>query len=310
MSDIKIALFGRFKITQDGDKIQGIQAGKVQELFGYLLVSRERPQSREVLSELLWGDEPPARSKKNLRQTLWRLQSVLKMNRNPSDPRLIIEDDWIQLNPAIAIWLDIAEFEQIFASVNGKRARELSLHNFDEIQRAINLYSGDLLEGWYQDWCIIERERLQRMHLMFLDKLVQYCEVHRDFDRGLAYGAEILRCDRAYERTHRQMMRLHFMAGDRTQALQQYQRCAAALREELDVEPSDRTKQLYEQIRSDTFAPPLFAAENTDAGTAQVISSLGGVLNRLARFSETLAEFEGQVQKEILALENTLSAQE
>jgi hypothetical protein len=29
------------------------------------------------------------------------------------------------------------------------------------LKDAVNLYCGDLLEGWYQDWCLFERERLQ-----------------------------------------------------------------------------------------------------------------------------------------------------
>ena len=44
------------------------------------------------------------------------------------------------------------------------------------------------------------------------------------FAEPLAYGARILHCDRARERTHRRLMRLHFLAGDRTAALRQYPR--------------------------------------------------------------------------------------
>ena len=157
--------------------------------------------------------------------------------------------------------MDTAEFEQVFDLVNHKQARELDAEDFEAMQYAVDLYRGDLLEGWYQDWCIFERERFQMMNLMLLDKLVQYCEISHKYDTGLAYSWQILRHDHAYERAHRQIMRLYSMSGDRTQALHQYERCVKALHDELGVEPSARTNQLYEQIQLDTFVPSPFARE-------------------------------------------------
>jgi two-component SAPR family response regulator len=93
----------------------------------------------------------------------------------------------------------------------------------------VALYHGDLLEDWFQDWCLYERERLQNIYLAALDKLMDYCEASRDYDAGLAYGTRILRHDLARERTHRRLMRLYYLAGDRTSALRQYDRCVQIL---------------------------------------------------------------------------------
>jgi DNA-binding SARP family transcriptional activator len=303
----KATLFGKFNVVRGDEKLSGMQAHKVQELFCYLLLFRNHPQSRESLSELLWTNQPLVKSKKNLRQTLWRLQRALNHGDfSPANLELHAESDWIQINPLHDFWLDTLEFENTFNCVKEKQARLLSLDDFAAIQKAVALYKGDLLEGWYHDWCILERERFQTMHLMLLDKLVQYCEVHLEFDLGLAYGGEILRHDRAYERTHRQMMRLYYMAGE---AIHQYERCKAALREELDVEPSQRTNELYEQLRLDTFRPPLFAVKKAVADTPEAASTVNAVLDRLERFSKMLTEIEFHVQQEIVDLESTLSRQ-
>ena len=69
------------------------------------------------------------------------------------------------------------------------------------------------------------------MYLAMLDKLICYCEAKRKFELGLLYGTLILRYDRAHERTHRRLMNLHYLSGDRTAALRQFERCAAALEE-------------------------------------------------------------------------------
>lgn len=303
-NSLRICLFGKFNARYGEQNISGMQAHKVQELFCYLLLSRKQPQSRETLAELFWDGLPPIRSKKNLRQLLWRLQCVLNHEGLELSCLLRTEGEWIQINPAHNFWLDVAEFENVYNAVKGKRARELTPHDFNAIQSAVALCQGELLEGWYYDWCVVERERLQIILLMLLDRLIQYCEVNREFDIGLAYGTEILRRDRAYERTHRQMMRLHFMAGDRTQAIHQYERCKTALREELDVAPSQRTQELYEQIRADAFMPPLFAAKSMTADTPELVSALSDVLSRLDGFSQVLADIKRQVKQEIATLQS------
>src|SRR5438128_1039451 len=58
------------------------------------------------------------------------------------------------------------------------------------------LYRGDLLEGWYSDWCLYERERLQHMYLAMLDKLMEYSESHQEYETGQTYGMRALRYDR------------------------------------------------------------------------------------------------------------------
>lgn len=305
MAEIRVRLFGKFSAERNGGIIEGMQARKVRELFSYLLIFRNHPQPREVICEILWGNQPASKAKKYLRQALWRLQLALNNAANSNKPEIVADSDWIQISPSASFRLDIREFEQVFNTFSAKDPRELSSKDSKTIGSAINLYRGDLLEGWYQDWCLFERERFQVMHLTLLDKLVQYCEMHGHYSVGLAYGTDILRHDHAYERTHRQMMRLYCMAGDRTQALHQYQRCVTALRNELDIEPSESTKQLYEEIRSDTFgsAPP--SGRKASREITEPAQALSRMLSRLEQFSDELSKIRFRIEQEVKALEST-----
>jgi DNA-binding SARP family transcriptional activator len=161
-----------------------------------------------------------------------------------------VDHDWLTIDSQVDFWLDTAQFERAYWLVQGLSGREFDSHQSETVQQALELYRGDLLEGWYEDWCLFERERLQRLYLALLGKLMVHCETHGQYELGLECGSRALQCDVAYERIHRRMMRLHYLAGDRTGALRQYQRCVAFLREELDVDPSPRTIRLHEQIRS------------------------------------------------------------
>jgi DNA-binding SARP family transcriptional activator len=257
MTILHVTLFGRLAVRCGEQLITDLGPRKVQELFCYLLLYRDRPHHREILADLLCGDNPTSQSRKCLRQALWRLQAVLRTQAGlPSEKLLLVEADWVQINPEADVWLDVAEFEKAFALVHGVPGHELDAQRVQTLEEAVDLYQGDLLEGWYQDWCVYERERFQQMYLAMLDKLMDQCQAHQEYETGLVYGTRILRYDQARERTHRRLMRLHHLSGDRTAALRQYERCIASLEQELDVRPAKRTTALYEQIRADQLDRP------------------------------------------------------
>jgi DNA-binding SARP family transcriptional activator len=255
MSYASFTLFGKLQMQLNGHDIIGCEARKLQELLCYLLLYRDRPQCREMLAAVFWGNAPTAQSKKYLRQTLWQLQTALNsQGTNDHESLLVVDSISVRLNPQTSYWLDVALFEAAFAQVQRISAQALTLEHVQSLQAATQLYKGDLLEGWHDDWCIFERERLQSMYLAMLDKLISHSEIQQDFASGLLYGVQVLRYDQARESTHRRLMRLYYLTGDRTGALRQYQACVAALRQELDVEPADSTRRLYQQICADKFS--------------------------------------------------------
>src|SRR3954468_20050627 len=68
---LQVTLFGRFCALSSYRPMAGLDARKVQELFCYLLLYRDRPHPREALATLLWSESPAFQAKKGLRQTLW-----------------------------------------------------------------------------------------------------------------------------------------------------------------------------------------------------------------------------------------------
>ena len=306
MSTLRIRLFGKFQAELEGRALNNLDAFKVQELFCYLLLNRDRPHHRESLSGLLWGDSETSQSKKYLRQALWQLQLALnsgaeKQHTGPLD----VNPDWVSIVPSLDFWLDVQAFDETTARVRGIPGQALEASQVQALKEAVRLYRGDLLEGCYQEWCLYERERLQNAYLDMLDKLMAYAEVHSEYEDGVEYGARILRYDRARERTHWQLMRLYYLAGDRAGALRQYERCAAALEQELGVKPSRRTLALYEQIRADRLADTVFS-NNVSLGQPTNSSELLVIREHLQDLRETLYNLQDQVNLELRALDDLL----
>ncbi len=310
MSRLHVYLFGKFCVRRNEQVLGGLDARKVQELFCYLLLHRGHSLPREALASMLWPDTSTALAKKNLRQALWQLQSALGLQNEPVNERvLLIEPEWMQLNSQADLWLDVVVLEQAFNLVQKIPGQELDTQKVQVIQNAVQLYQGPLLEGWYQDWCLYERERLQSMYLAMLDKLMGYCEVRHDYETGLLYGMGIMCYDRARERTHRRLMRLHYLNGDRAAALRQYEQCAVALEEELGVGPSKHTIALYEQVQADRLDEPEPTSTLTETNTALEVTTpvLLKVLGHLAQLQEALSDLQNEVQQSIQTVQQVLN---
>lgn len=306
MSRLHISLFGKFCIHCDGEEITGLDSLKAQELFSYLLLHRQRPHTREKLAALLWMDSSAAQSKRYLRQALWQLQAGLNSN-DPAGRKLILADsEWIQLNNQADFQLDVALLEEAFAAVQGRPGASLDAADAARLRQAAQQYRGDLLENWYQDWCLFERQRLQSVYLVILDKLMEYSEFRQEYEMGAVYAAYILQYDQAREQTHRRLMRLRYLAGDRTGALRHYQRCAQILQLELGVKPSRRTEELYRQIAADQLPQNGTAPLAFPAPTTKSPFSLPDILKRLHLLKDTLHNAEEQVEQEIKAVESWL----
>jgi DNA-binding SARP family transcriptional activator len=302
MPNLFFHLFGKFGARDDAQPLKGLD-GKDQELLSFLLVRGHQHHSREALAAMLWGDTSTERSKKYLRQSLWHLQTVLESGGREAANHLLIEHDWLRLNPTNRPWCDVEEFEKSLTAAEGISGRQLTEAQAGQLKEAATLYQDDLLVGWYQEWVLFERERLQNRYLLLPDKLIVYSETHQEYEQGQNYATRILRYDPARERTHRELMRLYSLSGDRTAALRQYERCVIALQRELAVKPERRTIELYEQIKSDRYRPsnPTSASPPAARGDRAEPRDL---LDSLKHIHRMLKSVQRRIQHDIRAVEH------
>ena len=125
------------------------------------------------------------------------------------------------------------------------------------------LYRGDLLEGVYDDWTLIERERVRILYLNALTQLMNYHANVGNFEKGMTFARAILKEDPLREDTHRTLMRLYLSSGQRALAVQQYRTCATILERELGVPPMEESQQLYRQIVAPTLSQATSGTDTT-----------------------------------------------
>jgi DNA-binding SARP family transcriptional activator len=253
---LEIRLFGAGDAHYLDQPLEGFPNQQAHLLLCYLLLNRHHSHPREQLAAVFWDECTTHTSRCYLRNLLWRLRNALQSVGAAIDDYLSVTHDSVSFLTSSPTWLDIDVFEGVLMRYQNLAAHELKAEQeAGQLEEAVDLYTGDLLEGVYEDWCLYDRERLSLLHLNALSKLMLFHELNGTYEQGLAYGSRILARDHTREKAHRGMMRLCWLLGDRNAALAQYKCCVQIVREELGIAPMQETRLLYELIVQGNFDP-------------------------------------------------------
>jgi ABC-type oligopeptide transport system substrate-binding subunit/DNA-binding SARP family transcriptional activator len=239
MSTAQVYALGPFEIRCDGQPLPKPPTLKSQSLLAYLLLHRDRPQPRDRLIGLFWADRPEDKARNSLSTALWHIRRAL-----PESLAVRADAQTVQIAPQGDLWLDVEAFEALAASKESHRLEE-----------AAGLARGDFLEGLLDDWVLGERHRLQALLCEVLAQLVQAYEAQEQHEAALETAQRLLAQDPLREDAHRAVMRAYARLGRRNAALEQYQRGTEILRQELGVEPTARTRALYQAILEERLGP-------------------------------------------------------
>ena len=250
MTHLAIQLFGSLQVTLDGKPVDGFASDKVRALLAYLVMSPDQPQRREKLAGLLWPEFPERSARTSLRNSLANLRKVIG-DQYTLPPFLHITRQTIQFNQNSDHWLDVDACTSLLAA---------SQPEFEALQEAASLYRGEFLEGFFiadsipfEDWSLVKREHYQRQVLEALQRIIEICELQGIYEGGLPYAWRLVEIEPWEEAGQRALMRLLALSDRRSEALMQFEKSCQVLSDELGIEPSAETTELYEDIRSGEF---------------------------------------------------------
>jgi DNA-binding SARP family transcriptional activator len=231
---LSVRLLGQLDIRAGETPVPPLESARAESLLAYLLIHRDAAQPRQRLAFMLWPDSTEPQARTNLRHVLHKLRRTLP----DSDALLEVTPRTLRWRPDAAVELDVEAFEAALARGDG----------VEGLRAAAGAYTGDLLEGSYDEWVLDERERLRALHLDALDRLIALLEERGEDEEAIRYAERLVRDDPLREDAYRALMRLHDARGDRARALRAYHACAAALERDLGVEPSAATREAHEAL--------------------------------------------------------------
>ncbi len=251
---IDLQLLGDFAARRHGVLQDGFRTNKVRGLLAYLALEREQAHSRSVLAELFWGDQPEKAARGNLRNALSNAKKVLGGAALFAATRKTVRI-------SADLTTDVAQFLRLAGEALNPKEEQLGGERI-AASKAVALYRGDFLANLqvdgsasFEGWALLWRETLHQKLIALLVLLAEEALARQAWDEACDWLQQQIAHDEWREVAYRQLMWALWQRGERSAALQQYERCRTTLQAALGVAPTDETNALYEQIKAARTTP-------------------------------------------------------
>jgi DNA-binding SARP family transcriptional activator len=240
----RIELLGGLTAGRDGRIVSRFRTHQAGALLAHLAYYSHRAHPRDALVELLWPECDPDIGRHRLRNALTSLRHPLEPPGVSAGTVILADRTTVQFNPT-SVTTDVAEFETALRAADrtGSGAEQAQ-----RLEEAVELYSGELLPGYFEPWILPERERLAEAFFQALRQLIVRREQAGDLPTALQLARRAVAADRLREESHQELMRLLAAAGQPHAARRQYQVLKRIMATELGAEPDAKTHALLRAI--------------------------------------------------------------
>lgn len=206
-----------------------------QRLVALLLIEGRKPRSQ--LAGLLWPNSSEARAQANLRSTALDLRArapgLVESHEGTLGLAGVVDSDLYRLRAALD------------GSGPGRTAVEQSEYLMGVRQ---------LLPGWYDDWLLGERRRLDELVLDRMSRVLEVLIEEQQSGHALPLARAAIEREPMRESAHRALARVHLLSGDRIAAWQVYVDFRHRSITEFGVAPSHQFDELMEPLRAERRA--------------------------------------------------------
>jgi DNA-binding SARP family transcriptional activator len=218
---LRLSLLGDWRLERDGVPVSLLH--KDRQLIALLALHGSR--QRSYVAGVLWPDVDEGRARASLRQVIARIRRQIPEG-------LVAVGDSLSLSPDVAS--DVETLNDWCRRVHGIG----TLRRSDAIE-ALQVLSGpDLLVGEFDDWVLLERDRLQRGRLLALEVLAFRLSELGEVPYAVAACELATGIDPFREAPVRALMNIHLKHGNRVDARHAYDSFRLRLRSDLAEDPS------------------------------------------------------------------------
>jgi DNA-binding SARP family transcriptional activator len=203
----------------------------VQRLIAHLSLSGR--SARTAIAGQLWPDVSEEHAHGSLRSSLWRVHKVAPKLITVCGGTLSISHD---------VRVDVRELTDW-----AQRALDPCLAPDSRTEGDLGL-PGELLPGWYEDWVMLERERLRQLRMHALEALAEKYAAAARYGEAVQAAYAAVRAEPLRESAHRTVVRVHLAEGNVAEAVRAYESFHAMLADELGAAPTPQMCRLVESL--------------------------------------------------------------
>ena len=253
---LKVKTLGQFKVMRGRVEVEDSdwKRKKARTLFQILLTYQNELIPKERLAEMISPEKDQKSAIRDFKVALNALNNVLEPEREARATPFFINKQGSRygLDPNSAYQIDINQFENLIKkgielADQGKEEKAI-----DNLSDAVNLYKGDYLPNClYQDWSREVREKYKQLFIQGVEILADLYFQKEEYQKTINMAEKLIAEESSVEEAYQLMMKAYDEMGQRSQALRTYQRCADNLEQDLGVIPTQKTRELYKNIKTD-----------------------------------------------------------
>lgn len=230
MQAVQLGLMRGFDLSMRGTSVA--VPASAQRLVAFLALY-DRPAVRSHVAGALWLDATEDRALGNLRSTLWRLRQ---------SGCAIVESVGERLSLSRRVIVDVR--------VLADQARRIYAggETFDSRDVDCLVVAGELLPDWYDDWVVIDRERVRQLRLHALERACERLTATGRYGEAIDAGLAAVAEEPLHESAHRVLIQAHLAEGNRVEAVRQFETYARVMWSDLRLEPSPDIRALVHSI--------------------------------------------------------------
>lgn len=211
---VHLRLLGCWGLRVSGREVE--IGRREQRLVALLALRGRRP--RPYVAGTLWPATTETRAQASLRAAVLHTRQAV--------PELL---DVGRASVALAADVTVDVHEVLRA------AADTCVSGTDSDETMALLMSGELLPGWYDDWVLFEKERLQHVRLRALESLAEAQLADGHPELALSAALEAMAIEPLRETAHSLAIRAHLLAGNRSAAVREYRQYRARMKQELGI---------------------------------------------------------------------------
>jgi LuxR family maltose regulon positive regulatory protein len=241
----KLSIFalGRSQVKVDGKVVTSsswVNQKRARELLFFLVAHANKAMTKEEIGVILWPESSSEQLRLQFRNTLYYVRYAL------GQEVILNADRRYSFNSDMDYSYDVQEFER---TIGQAEHAESPAQKIEFLQQGVNIYQGEFYPEGEENWVMTERQRLAQIHEHSLLTLAQLHLENGEPKAALIHLQTILAENHCMESAHRMAMQAYAALGNRSGIANQYEQCKQLLQDELGLEPSPETTQLYKILR-------------------------------------------------------------
>lgn len=209
-----------------------------------LALARHQPLPSSELADAIWGAEVPASVDGSLRAIVSKVRTAIA-SADPGPATTITFDSGCYQLRSPEAWVDVEEASNAVDRAEGRLRSGQGDQAWGDATVAAAVARRPLLPGEDATWVVEARTDLRRVLMRALAVLAEVWRLRGDHGLAVATARELVALDPFREASHRALMAAHAAEGDLAAAVRAHDACRRLLADELGIDPSPATHELY-----------------------------------------------------------------